>query len=211
MDKEKILNMPPAGFLIRLLANLTDNFILFLFPNLFLFLVNLGNKNLKELIITLIWFILLFLLFGGIVKLLYFSYTTSIKGGTLGKMMAGLTVTDENGNKISLKRSLFRHLIGYMISGLLFGFGFLSMVWDKNKQGWHDQLSGTFVKRTGKSVIMIVFVFLLMLFIDSCLLVVNIQRLVTNPKLQQEIQLIQNLPEPVDNTPFPSLPTDNEI
>ncbi len=202
------INMFPAGFLIRLLAFLTDSLIFCLISLLFLFLVNLGNKNLRELVIVLIWFILLFLLFGNIVRLLYFSYLTSRFGATLGKMLAAIYVVDENGNKLSFKRSFFRHLIGYMVSSLLFGAGFLWIIKDPNKQGWHDQLTGSLVlKKRGSGIIIVFLVFVFLLVINVMLVSSNLSRLINNTALKSDIEYLQNL----TRDSFPESQTDEEI
>jgi uncharacterized RDD family membrane protein YckC len=37
----------------------------------------------------------------------------------------------------------FRGTVGYWISGLVFGLGFLWAAFDGNKEAWHDKIFGT--------------------------------------------------------------------
>lgn len=88
----------------------------------------------------------LFILFN---PLLYFysSLMTAYVGGTLGKLVTGLSVVDENGKFLSFKRSFFRQNIGYMFSNLFFGLGYFSMLKDEKRQTWHDKTVNSFVVR----------------------------------------------------------------
>ena len=66
-------------------------------------------------------------------------------GGTLGKLLVGLSVTDEHGKRLSFKRVFFRQTLGYQFSSLLFGLGYFSILKDPNRQGWHDKAVGSVV------------------------------------------------------------------
>lgn len=69
--------------------------------------------------------------------------------GTPGKLWLSLAIVDaRSGRAPSLRQSLLRYL-GYFLSSLPFGLGFLWVVWDRRKQGWHDKLAGTVVIRLG--------------------------------------------------------------
>jgi len=78
---------------------------------------------------------------------LYFILLESSKlQGTLGKRACGLRVTGLHGQRISVLRALGRHL-AKILSGLLFGIGFLMVGWTRHKQALHDKLAGTLVMR----------------------------------------------------------------
>ena len=69
------------------------------------------------------------------------------KSATPGKMALKAKVVDaRTGNTPTVKQSIIRY-IGYYISLLPIGLGFLWVGWDKKKQGWHDKLAGTVVIR----------------------------------------------------------------
>lgn len=68
-----------------------------------------------------------------------------VSGGTPGKLLMGIIIVDVKTKKfISLKQAFIR-MIGYMVSILTLGLGFIWMLWDKNKQNLHDKLAGTLV------------------------------------------------------------------
>ncbi len=67
------------------------------------------------------------------------------KAATPGKMVIKIQIIDAiSGEKPTLFQSFVRYL-GYYISLLPCGLGFLWVIWDKKKQGWHDKMAGTVV------------------------------------------------------------------
>ena len=67
------------------------------------------------------------------------------QGATFGKAAMGLRIVDAHGNPPGLKRSLGRYLMS-ILSGIL-GLGYLAMIWDDQKQTWHDHAADTYVIR----------------------------------------------------------------
>ena len=67
------------------------------------------------------------------------------KQATPGKMLLALRVVDAaSGKPISLKQAVIRYL-GYILSAIPFGLGFLWVAIDPKKQGLHDKLAKTLV------------------------------------------------------------------
>ncbi len=66
---------------------------------------------------------------------------------TLGKMIFGMKVTDLNGNRISFERATGRHFAKWL-SGIVLGIGYIMVGFTERKQGLHDLLAGTLVRRT---------------------------------------------------------------
>lgn len=66
--------------------------------------------------------------------------------GSLGKLALKLSVVDINGNNLTFRQALSRN-IGKVASAFALGIGFLSVLWDPNKQAWHDQWAKTYVIR----------------------------------------------------------------
>ena len=64
-------------------------------------------------------------------------------GQTLGKRVMGLRIVRTDGERLRLGNALRRE-IGYVISSILF-LGFLWILFDNQRQGFHDKLAGTFV------------------------------------------------------------------
>lgn len=67
----------------------------------------------------------------------------TLAGQTPGKRLMGLLVVETNGERLKLGRALLRWL-GYWLSGILF-LGFLWILVDNRRQGFHDKLARTFV------------------------------------------------------------------
>ena len=65
---------------------------------------------------------------------------------TLGKMIFGMKVTDLAGNRIDFVRATGRHF-GKFLSGLILCIGFIMVGVTERKQGLHDMLAGTLVRR----------------------------------------------------------------
>lgn len=65
---------------------------------------------------------------------------------TLGKMVFGMKVTDLYGNRISFARATGRHFAKFL-SGIILGIGFIMVGLTERKQGLHDVLAGTLVRR----------------------------------------------------------------
>jgi uncharacterized RDD family membrane protein YckC len=79
--------------------------------------------------------------------LAYFTYFEgSATGQTLGKRVLGIRVYDfgAGAGAIGYGRGFVRSLMKY-ISGIPCGLGYLWMLWDKEKQTWHDKVATTVV------------------------------------------------------------------
>ena len=77
--------------------------------------------------------------------LTYFIIPTGIYGRTLGKWVAGISVVDEEGNKPGVAVAIPREMVGRFVATITFGIGIIWVVFDKNHQGWHDKMAGTYV------------------------------------------------------------------
>ena len=68
------------------------------------------------------------------------------KGKTPGKAIMGIRVTDKrNGSLPGIGRMLLRETLGKIVSGFLFGLGYLWAIFDRDAQAWHDKIAGTVV------------------------------------------------------------------
>jgi uncharacterized RDD family membrane protein YckC len=74
------------------------------------------------------------------VELLFFS-----RGTTLGKMVLGMRVVKADGRRAGFFTMLFRELIGKSISFIFISLGYLWILLDRERQGWHDKLASTYV------------------------------------------------------------------
>jgi uncharacterized RDD family membrane protein YckC len=77
------------------------------------------------------------------------AYYTILEGGprgqTLGKQAVGIRVVDvDTGGPIGYGRAFVRY-IGRILSALVIFIGYLWMLWDSERQCWHDKLAGDYV------------------------------------------------------------------
>jgi len=84
-----------------------------------------------------LWFV------GYIAYFVYFEGSAS--GQTLGKRILGIRVIDFNsGGEIGYGRAFVRLIVRF-ISGFFCYLGYLWMLWDKEKQCWHDKAANDVV------------------------------------------------------------------
>jgi uncharacterized RDD family membrane protein YckC len=87
---------------------------------------------------------------GGIVALAlyigYFGYFIgSPSGQTIGKRALGIRVIDaKTGGSIGFSRAVLRFFAAFL-SAIVFYLGYLWMLWDPEKQTWHDKIAGDVV------------------------------------------------------------------
>ena len=78
-------------------------------------------------------------------RIIYFPlFEISSYQATPGKMVVGAKVTDLEGNKIGFMKALGRNL-GKILSGVIWGIGFLMAGFTSKKQALHDKLAGCLV------------------------------------------------------------------
>lgn len=81
-----------------------------------------------------------------VLGLAYFAYLEgSPSGQTVGKHVVGIRVVDAStAGPIDRGRALVRYL-GRILSSIPCGLGYFWMLWDPQKQTWHDKIAGTVV------------------------------------------------------------------
>jgi uncharacterized RDD family membrane protein YckC len=82
------------------------------------------------------------------VGVLNFGLVVGISGRTLGKWVAGLRIERLDGEPLSFARALLRHLVGYPLTLLTLGLGFLVAAFHPQGRALHDLLAGTVVVRS---------------------------------------------------------------
>ena len=83
------------------------------------------------------------------VALLNLGLLPGLTGLTLGKWATGLRIERNDGTDVNIPRALLRHFVGYPLSFLLFGIGFLMVAVTVRGRGLHDIIAGTVVVREG--------------------------------------------------------------
>ena len=72
------------------------------------------------------------------------------EGTTPGKKILGMRVVKEDGANAGFLTMLIRETVGRLISSLVFFFGLLWILIDKDNQAWHDKLMRTYVVESVK-------------------------------------------------------------
>jgi uncharacterized RDD family membrane protein YckC len=82
-----------------------------------------------------------------VVAILNFGVLPGLTGLTLGKWAAGLRIQRVDSGNPGIARALLRHFVGYPVSLVTFGIGFLMSAATVHGRGLHDMIAGTVVVR----------------------------------------------------------------
>ena len=140
-----------GGGLRRGMSFLIDLVLIFLIWSFFLWLAIsavrlavgeggiLGNTNpfFRPIIFTIVFV-------GPFLFIFYFSFLTWWGGQTIGKKLLRLKITDREGGEVSMIQSLGRTM-GYFLTFLSGGLGFMIMFFSRERRSLHDRISGTSV------------------------------------------------------------------
>ncbi len=74
------------------------------------------------------------------INFFYFGYLWSRNGQSFGMRLLGIKVTKRDGAQMGFLGAGLRGTVGYWISGLIFGLGFIWAAFDGNKEAWHDKI-----------------------------------------------------------------------
>jgi uncharacterized RDD family membrane protein YckC len=121
------VSAPRAGFWIRFAAAVVDGIIYGIPTTIVVAILGLGQGGQQGL--------------GLVVGLVYFTLQEGTTGQTVGKRLCGIKVVDaQSGGQIDQGRAAVRYIVS-IVSGLVCLLGYLWMLWDSNKQTWHDKAS----------------------------------------------------------------------
>lgn len=81
---------------------------------------------------------------GVIIFNLYVATSWALVDKTLGQALLGLRVLRTNGTRLTFPKAIKR-AVGYILSALPLFLGFLWVLIDDRRQGWHDKLADTVV------------------------------------------------------------------
>ncbi len=123
---------PRADFGLRFVALLIDGVINFVAQ----LILNLALGDIGQLV-SLVF---------GFAYFVYFEGSPS--GQTPGKKVMNIRVIDfQTGGELGYGKAVIRQVMRY-VSGAVCLLGYLWMLWDKEKQTWHDKVSGAVVVPT---------------------------------------------------------------
>jgi uncharacterized RDD family membrane protein YckC len=92
---------------------------------------------------------------GFLVVIFYFAGMWAWKSTTIGGIVIGLKVARLDGQAMTFPVALVRALAA-AFSAAVFFLGFLWIIWDKERQGWHDRIAGTVVVKLPKGTPLVV-------------------------------------------------------
>ena len=75
-----------------------------------------------------------------------------LTGLTVGKWATGLRILRGDGREIGIGRAFLRHFVGYPVSFITLGLGFLAAAFTTRGRGLHDVIANTIVVREGPAV-----------------------------------------------------------
>lgn len=154
----KTFHVHPAGFFSRFVAFIVDLVIISLGIFLIIAGVNLITNffnlnaffgqifgegspvvNILEQVIVLIT------AFSGLLfSFVYFMFFWVMVGFTPGKALLGLRIVRKNREPLTWRRAFVR-MVGYWVSAIPFFFGYVWILFDEHRQGWHDKMADTYV------------------------------------------------------------------
>ena len=82
-----------------------------------------------------------------LLAILNFGVFAGWRGQTIGKWAAGLRIERKNGHDLSMARAFLRHFVGYPLSILTLGIGFLIAAVNGRGRTLHDVIADTVVVR----------------------------------------------------------------
>lgn len=118
-----------AGFWIRFGGALIDGILLAVVQAILVAIIGEGPGQILAAVLGAVYFV-------------YFHSTT---GQTLGNKLLNIKVIEQtSGDTISAGRAFIRYLVS-LVSAIPLALGYLWMLWDPNKQTWHDKAASSVV------------------------------------------------------------------
>jgi uncharacterized RDD family membrane protein YckC len=134
-----------APFILRCAALSIDYILFVLLPvGWLIFSKALGESGPGAAIGGTVWFL------GSVLFVLNFIALPLLRGQTIGKMLVGLTIVNKDGTPVSLGTVLLRNVVGYFLTCVTLGIGFLISALNKSGRSLHDFVAGTIVVRARK-------------------------------------------------------------
>lgn len=122
---------PRAGFWQRVGATIVDTLVLLVPIVILVVAIDSGVASLLAIVISAAYFIVME---GG------------PTGQTVGKRALGIRVIGlADGRPIGYGRATIRYLVEAILSGNIIFLGYLWMLWDREKQTWHDKAASSVV------------------------------------------------------------------
>lgn len=150
MNNQTSSELSYVGFWVRFLAFLLDSLVVmgFLYIVALFIPVSVDTSSLnladQEALIAILPVILPRMGLDALLAALVFLVLWNFIRSSLGKLIFRAYIVNTDGQKASFGQLLVRY-IGYFVSLVFLGLGFVWIAFDPKKQGWHDKLAGTVV------------------------------------------------------------------
>jgi uncharacterized RDD family membrane protein YckC len=139
MDRKHILSkeikMEKIGFGPRFVAMIIDGIILYVVNIVIGLIFSMAGNDMITAIGSLVSLV---------ISIGYYVYFWTTSGQTPGKMIMKIKVVATDGSKLTVTKAILRY-IGYLVSAVVIFLGFIWVLFDADKQGWHDKIAGTYV------------------------------------------------------------------
>lgn len=76
-----------------------------------------------------------------------------LTGLTIGKWATGLRILRNDGTELGIGRAFLRNFVGYPLSAITLGLGFIIAALNARGRGLHDLIAGTIVVREGTVIV----------------------------------------------------------
>lgn len=138
------VQLPWAGFMARFGAVLIDVliYLVLLMPGYVLMFASTDARGEPSPLGVVA---LLFSIVASFGFIFYCIYLLGRDGATPGKKALGITCLDQSGAPLGFGRAFLRELFKWYISMQICWLGCLWMLWDREKQTWHDKVLSTHV------------------------------------------------------------------
>ena len=74
-----------------------------------------------------------------------YMWLVSTRGQSPGKMAIGIKIVKTDGTSIGIGTTLLREIIGKIVSSIILLLGYIWILFDGKRQGWHDKIASTYV------------------------------------------------------------------
>jgi len=142
-SESAIAPMERASFWQRLFAFVIDTVVLSIIVGC-ISLAGLPNRSLGGNEQFQGWWSAAWVIIQGVIPAIYYIYSYSTSGQTLGKHILKIKVVSIDGSPLNWAKGLIR-TIGYITSSIPLNLGFLWSLGNKERQAWHDKMAVTYV------------------------------------------------------------------
>lgn len=144
VQMEKTIDFSPkalkAPFFLRCAALFIDYMVLLCLPVASLvFAKFFGDGGVNLSISSTVWLFVL------LIWVLNFLALPLFRGQTFGKMLAGIRILRTDGRRVRLGRIILRNVLGYLVTAVTLGLGFLITAVNTSGRSLHDYIGGTIV------------------------------------------------------------------